>query len=642
MSIDTEVGVPAHDAPTWDVLLDHKLGRITVNLEDFDVVIDDATLNQGDKVQNAFDFCVGLGCDLNLGTVSGSVCMRTAGGALKKAVLDMSLASGPIRIHNPAGVTLKWKDDIGTGAYGVDVQNATSTNYPIFDGLIGEGKYPGRCDPNANATPASAGSFLRLPNRTNYRNLTARGFYAGFISDGEDPGTGSTENTDHVVIENVDSQECVWGIFVTGDSRKSRDFRFIRCLLSRNQRAGIGIDQNAELTDLTTEDCHFNANPFGVWGLGATRSNTGLIGNWHAIRTKFEGEGNGFIWVDATDGSGDIQRITGFLEFHGIETNGQPTGGGGGISDSNGDTNHTWRPWAATTIARNGSGTVTATFPALPAPLQVGDAIVAYVSDNHTLNSSVGGGFTVISITGAGPYVVTWEQAGGSVSGIAGSCGPCVAVRCGALVEADVVISMLTDPTTINAHPELNFDCTSADNVTLTTFGQLAPKFRFSGAGLNGRKTNVLWRRGTSEAFLAKAAGTFAAGKQLESAANGGVKLSTLTLAIPNAGTALQPGATAIAVATGQVVSLIYTFVMKGGRNSAFAFGGANGFGIGATYTTDPGNPAVLCEDPAHHGDVIACPFTTGTWRVVGYSLQAGSGGLIDMMQRDPYVVVIP
>lgn len=625
-----------------------SIAAIALDAKAFGVVADGAH-NDGDAMQDAVDFCVANSVSLKL--PGGTILMRTAAGAVKRLVIDMDGAAGSFHMFGEGidASTLKWNDDIGAGNCAINVINSGTDAFPDFERFSIEGKYQGRCDPNASATPPSGGYGLRIPNRSNYRSIYSSGFWAGFVIDGEDSGSGSTENTDHSDLTFLQAEECVYGFWVTGNGRKARDYNFTRCFPSRNQRAGIGIDENAELTDCTFLNCHFNTSPFPFWKVGATPSNTAFLSNILFLRCKFEGPGNGFFWTDATDGSGDMQRLTGFVELHGIETNGQVTGGGGSIDDHGlGDTNHTWRPWAATSITRNGSGTVSAVFAALPAPLQIGDALVVYVSDNHALNSSYNngdptGGFTVKNISGTGPYTVQWEQSGGALGPVAGTCGPCVGMRAGSFVNSDLIISVLSDPTTVNAAPELNFDLDSADEVTLTTFGERVPKFRFSGGGLNGGKVNVLWRRGTSEAYLAKATGTFAAGKQLECAANGGVKLSTVTPGVPYAGTALQPGATTISVVgagTLQVVSLIYVFVMRSGRNSTFSFGGANQFGPGATYFTDPGSNATLCEDPAHPGDVMACPFTAGvTYRVIGRSLAAGSGGFINMFQRDPYTV---
>jgi hypothetical protein len=631
--------------PTWTNAVAYstlraRLAALTIYAADFGVVGDNTT-NCGDKLDNAIQYAATLGARLVL--PPGKIVMKTAAGAVKKITVDMTSMLGVFEMvgQGEDSTQLIWSQDIGTGLYGITWSNTSQTVFPYVHGLSAYNTlYTSRSDPNGTAIPTSAGSFMNIPNRARFANLAISGFAYGLVSDGDDSGSGSTTNTDHVDIESVDIQTCIHGIYFLGNNRKSRDYIIRRALIHACQKGGCGVAQDGEITDATFYDCHWNANPFAFWKEGTTPSDTGFLSNVQFVRCKAEGEGNGFFWCEATDGSGDLQRVTGFFEFHGIETNGQPTGTGGGISDHGvGTLNHTWRPYAITAMSRDGSGTVTATIASAPSPaLKVGDSIVVWVSDNHTMNSSVYGGFNIKTISGT---TYTWEQTGAASGPVSAQGGPCVAVRAGSFYESDLQLSILTDPTTILTSPELNWDLQAIDDVRIEHFGGVGPPAIRCAGTTNGRKENVLFVKGASQAFLCQANGTFAAGNCLEQSANGNAVISTVTVTAPFLGVALQPGATTIAVAS-QVVSLKQVFVHARGRNSNFAIGGAGtGYGPGVIVSADPTNVAVLCEDVSNPGQAKAWPGTTGTWRIIGRSVAAASGGFADYVAQDPYVVKI-
>lgn len=620
-----------------------RLSSYEVNAKDFGVKAD-GTTNDGDAMGLAIAFCLGAGAKLRL--PAGTILMRTALGAVKMITLDFSGKPGVFEMYGMGmdSTKLNWSDDLGVGAYGFTLTNEGQTAYAKFHCFTANNTQyiaGALADPNGTVNPTSAGSFVLFGNRSIIENLSVNGWRYGIVSDGVDAGSGSTQNTDHVSIDYVDISNCYFGIYFLGNNRKSRDYIIRRALIHACQRAAFGCAANGEITDVTFDTFHLNACPFGFWKEGATPSDTGFLSNCHFIRCKWEGMGNGFIWAECTDGSGDFQRLTGFVEFHGIETNGQPTGGGGGSNDHGvGILNHTWRPWALTSMSRDGSGTVTATIASTagtPTP-KVGDSIVVWAaSDNNALNSSVAGGFNIKTIVGT---TYTWEQAGGIITGASGTAGPVIGVRGGSFFESDLRISMLTDPTTISTHPEWTFDLKQIDDVIITSYGGVGPPRIFTSGTLNGRKMSVLWREGGKEAFMCQANGSFAQGNILEQSANGNCVKSTLTNTVPCLGVALQAGATTISVAS-QIVTLKNVFIHSKGRNSLFAVGGGGIlWGPGVITTSDPGNVALLCEDAANHGQAIACPMTAGTvYRIIGRSIQAASGGFTEYVACEPHMV---
>lgn len=620
-----------------------RLAAFEVNATDFGVVADNAT-NSGDAMGLAIAFCLATGARLRL--PAGKIIMRTAAAAVKKITIDFAsptAAPGAFEMYGQGmdSTQLIWNQDVGTGAYGITVSNPTQTayvNFHDFSAYNTQYNTTAINDPNATAVPTTAGAFLLFANRSILKNFAGGGWRYCIVSDGVDVGSGSTQNTDHTEMDYIDISCCYFGIYFLGNGRKSRDYIIRRATIHGCQRAAFGVAANGEATDVTFDTFHVNACPFGFWKEGATPSDTGYLANCHFIRCKFEGPGNGYLWAECTDGSGDVNICTGMLECQGVETNGQLTGVGGSPVDHGvGGNNHSWRPYAVTSVTRDGGGTVTGTIASAPSPaLQVGDSFVLYVSDNHTLNSSQYGGFNIKSIVGT---TYTWEQTGAISTAANATAGPCVGFRAGSFVNCDLVIAFTQDPTSALTHPECNFDVTTMDSVTLTTLGGFPPAVRISGS-TNGRKLNAKWRRGNQEAFLCQAAGTFAAGNIIEAAANGNCVKSTLTTTVPCLGVALSPGATTISVAS-QVVTWKHVWIHSRGRNSTFSFGGTGTtWGPGVIVTSDPGSVALLCEDAANHGQAIACPLTAGTtYRIIGRSNAASAGGFVDYVACDPYLV---
>ena len=639
IAVETALGANIN-LPTWTnavvfTNLRTRLATMQVNCKDFGCV-GDGTANDGDKMQNFLNYCVITGAT---GFIPrGRYLMRTSGGAIKRLVLDFTTMGANLedmRIYGegPNTSRLIWSDSIGAGLFAFGITNPAKLHTPQLENFSLHGK-TAWVDPNATLATTAEGYGLDVANRLHAVKLGVYNFYGGYVVD-----STAGDNTDHFDLIDCDAQANFFDFYVANtNSSGTRDWRFLRCGFSRAQRAAVACSNSGMLPDCTFIDCHFNAAPYAFHKEDS--ADEGLFMDIvHFVRCKAEGSGNYFIYglgadTNNTHCGGTLGKLSGFVEVHGIEVNGNIAG------SENFGSNHTYRPILFTgAITRGAAGDANTSLTTSAAHgINIGDHFGLYFgtpsapNDNSTWNGKF--------IAGAGTTGTTlvYRDDRGALTSAAtgGSIGKIGGIRCGNAEQWDLTLSLQGRSDT-PLDPEASWEFYMHDNLRVCVLdADHPPSIDIRRAAWKGNDANVLFEVGAIRAYHAKADGTFAAGDQLEVAANGAVIKSTVTMAIPWAGMAIQPAATVTAVA-GNVASRKWAWVQTSGPNRG---GGGNVIGPGAnTAAAAQADAKVLMEDPASAGDVITWDATANVRRIIGRSIKTGASNFVDVWLEPAYMI---
>lgn len=344
--------------------------------------------------------------------------------------IDRYGTAGDVVIEGGAGTVIDFVADLGVDAEGrpnigfnpINCEQGASVCLYNVAFVGNQDQSAAALNPNASAVALAKGAGVRIPNRCDYRGVTANGFKYGFIQDGtavqdyaatvqtnnatitvtrpldrswtgvdvtgahipagatiitiasdglsftvnnahKPTGNDASvrisvpQNTDHFETDHVNADANGIGLYLDrmdgADSGGTLDFVYRNWTIGRCQWAGIACSDTGALHDALLDKVHVAniAYSFIKEGLpGVTPSLNTMWENVSCVHVKSEGAGNAPFYDFS--GLAGFVGVSGVIELHGVEINGQKT-------HKAVVNNHTYQPWSGNAARTAGTMTVT-------------------------------------------------------------------------------------------------------------------------------------------------------------------------------------------------------------------------------------------------------------------------------------------